>query len=167
MVLIALQFYATGTFQTLKREYAELARIPGIIGSIDGTHIPIQRPILHEKAYVNRKNYHSINVQAIFDARHKYLSGFHELHSEIRMSPTKASWVIVACCVLHNLAIDLNMPLDDDWGVDVDDVDDDADEEEMQGLDARPIGNPTKKDAELRRLGHIKRDGVVRQIFSR
>jgi hypothetical protein len=36
------------------------------------------------------------------------------LHSEIRMSPTKVSWVIVACCVLHNLAIDLNMPLDDD-----------------------------------------------------
>ncbi|KAK4028655.1 hypothetical protein OUZ56_021659 [Daphnia magna] len=52
MVLIALQFYATGTFQTLKREYAEIARIPGIIGSIDGTHIRIQRPILHEKAYV-------------------------------------------------------------------------------------------------------------------
>ena len=58
------------------------------------------------------------------------------------MSPSKVSWVIVGCCVLHNLAFDLNMPFDDDWGVD---VDDDADEEEMQGLDARPIGNPTKK----------------------
>ncbi|EFX75180.1 hypothetical protein DAPPUDRAFT_323650 [Daphnia pulex] len=164
MVLIALQFYATGTFQTLKREYAEIARIPGIIGSIGGTHIRIQRPILHEKAYVNRKNYHSINMRAICDARHKYLSGFHVLHSEIRMSPTKVSWVIVACCVLHNLAIDFNMPLDDDWGVD---VDDNADEEDMQGLHARPIGNPTNKDAELRRLGHIKRDGVAKQIFSR
>ncbi|XP_045022902.1 uncharacterized protein LOC123466829 [Daphnia magna] len=158
MVLIALQFYATGTFQTLKREYAEIARIPGIIGSIDGTHIRIQRPILHEKAYVNRKNYHSINMQAICHARHKYLSvyatkpGFHVLHSEILMSPTKVSWVIVACCVLHNLAINLNMPLDDDWGVDVDDY---VDEEEMQGLDARPIENRTKKNAELRRLGHI------------
>lgn len=114
MVLIALQFYATGTFQTvvgnvlrysqpsvsrsiaavslslslisanhiqfpdnlnnLKREYAEIARIPGVIGSIDGTHIRIQRPILYEKAYVNRKNYHSINVQAICDAGHKFLS---------------------------------------------------------------------------------------------
>jgi hypothetical protein len=31
-----------------------------------------------------------------------------------RMSHTKVSWVIVACCVLHNLAIDLNMPLDED-----------------------------------------------------
>jgi hypothetical protein len=37
----------------------------------------------------------------------------------------------------------------------------------MQGLHVRPIGNPTNKDAELRRLGHIKRDGVARQIFSR
>lgn len=58
----------------MKHEYAEISRIPGIIGSIGGTHIRIQRPILHEKAYVNRKNYHSINMQAICDARHKYLS---------------------------------------------------------------------------------------------
>ncbi len=192
---------------------------------------------------MNRKNYHSINVQAICDARHKFLSvcatkpgschdssifkgstigkkfesgffgtsillgdsgysntpflfipyndpvegykirfnrahkttrctiersfgivkkRFHVLHSEIRMSPTKVSWVIVACCVLHNLAIDLNMPLYDEWNVDVD-----TDEEEIVGLDARPTGNTTQKDAELRRLGHNKRDGVARQIFSR
>ncbi|KAK4009145.1 hypothetical protein OUZ56_018228 [Daphnia magna] len=39
MVLIELQFYATGTFQTLKREYAEIARIPGIIGSIFGFNV--------------------------------------------------------------------------------------------------------------------------------
>lgn len=58
----------------MKHEYAEISRIPGIIGSIGGIHIRIQRHILHEKAYVNRKNYHSINMQAICDARHKYLS---------------------------------------------------------------------------------------------
>ncbi len=40
-------------------------------------------------------------------------------------------------------------------------------EEEIVGLDARPTGNTTQKDAELRRLGHNKRDGVARQIFSR
>ena len=192
---------------------------------------------------MNRKNYHSINVQAICDARHKFLSvcatkpgschdssifkgstigkkfesdffrtsillgdsgysntpflffpyndpvegykirfnrahkttrctiersfgivkkRFHVLHSEIRMSPTKVSWVIVACCVLHNLAIDLNMPLYDDWNVDVDTY-----EEEIVGFDARPTGNTTQKDSELRRLGNNKRDGVARQIFSR
>ncbi|XP_045031108.1 putative nuclease HARBI1 [Daphnia magna] len=114
MVLIALQFYATGTFQTvvgnvlrysqssvsrsiswvslalslishkhicfpanlnnLKIQFAEIARIPGIIGCIDGTHIRLQRPTVHEKAYVNRKNYHSISVQGICDANHKFLS---------------------------------------------------------------------------------------------
>ncbi|KZS20658.1 F14D2.9-like protein [Daphnia magna] len=38
---------------------------------------------------------------------------FNVLQSEIRMSPTKASCITVACCVLHNIAIDRKMPLDD------------------------------------------------------
>ncbi|KAI9557263.1 hypothetical protein GHT06_017086 [Daphnia sinensis] len=90
-VLIALQFYATGTFQTvignflrysqssvccsitavslalslissqhiyfpdslamLKNDFADIARIPGIIGCVDGTHVRLQRPTLFEKAY--------------------------------------------------------------------------------------------------------------------
>ena len=32
-------------------------------GIVDGTHIPILRPNIHEAAYVNRKDFHSINVQ--------------------------------------------------------------------------------------------------------
>jgi hypothetical protein len=35
----------------------------GVVGFIDGTHIRIVRPQNHEKNYVNRKNYHSLNVQ--------------------------------------------------------------------------------------------------------
>ena len=30
---------------------------------MDGTHIPILRPNIHEEAYLNRKDFHSINVQ--------------------------------------------------------------------------------------------------------
>lgn len=37
--------------------------MPGVIGCIDGTHVRIVRPVNFKKAYVNRKNYHSINVQ--------------------------------------------------------------------------------------------------------
>ena len=39
--------------------------INGIIGAVDGCHIPIQRPSEHEYAYVNRKGYHSINLMAV------------------------------------------------------------------------------------------------------
>nr|CAH0110335.1 unnamed protein product [Daphnia galeata] len=278
MVLIALQFYATGTFQTvvgnvLRYSQASVSRSIAAVSlslslisanhirfpdnlnnhafqasldqSIDGTHIRIQRPILYEKAYVNRKNYHSINVQAICDAGYKFLSvcgtkpgschdssifkgsaigkkfesgffgtsillgdsgysntpflfipyndpvegykirfnrahkstrctiersfgilkkRFHVLHSEIRMSPTKVSWVIVACCVLHNLAIDLKMPLDDNWAVDGDDF---HQEENMPELEIRPTGTITQKEAALRRLGNTKRDRVASKTFPR
>ena len=43
-------------------------QLPGIIGCVDGTHIRIQKPSRFEYAYVNRKNYHSINCQIIADS---------------------------------------------------------------------------------------------------
>ncbi|XP_033995593.1 putative nuclease HARBI1 [Trematomus bernacchii] len=39
--------------------------LPGIVGCIDGTHVRIQAPSEHEYLYVNRKGYHSINVQIV------------------------------------------------------------------------------------------------------
>ena len=39
--------------------------MPGVVGCVDGTHVRITRPFEHKKAYVNRKNYHSINVQVM------------------------------------------------------------------------------------------------------
>ena len=41
------------------------------IGCIDGTHVRITAPHQTEPDYVNRKGYHSINVQAICDHRGK------------------------------------------------------------------------------------------------
>jgi hypothetical protein len=38
---------------------------------------------------------------------------FHILHSEIRMRPERVCTIIVACCILHNIAIDHNEPLHD------------------------------------------------------
>lgn len=45
---------------------------PGIIGAVDCTHVKIQAPYENEFAYVNRKNDHSINVQAICTADRKF-----------------------------------------------------------------------------------------------
>lgn len=45
--------------------------MPRVIGCIDGTHITIKRPNLNDypDEYINRHGNHSINVQAVCDAR--------------------------------------------------------------------------------------------------
>ena len=47
-----------------------------MIGCVDGTHIRLQRPSQNEADYINRKGYHSINVQAICDHRGEELEIF-------------------------------------------------------------------------------------------
>ena len=52
----------------LKREFYEIARVPNVVGAIDCTHVRIKPPTVNDYAFINRKNYHSINVQLICDA---------------------------------------------------------------------------------------------------
>ena len=55
--------------------FFEHFRIPEVVGCIDGTHVQIQAPIGDEEpAFVNRLNYHSINVQAVCDEKAKFIS---------------------------------------------------------------------------------------------
>ncbi|KAG0712129.1 putative nuclease HARBI1 [Chionoecetes opilio] len=54
-VLVALRFFASGSFQN-------------IVGDIGGTHVAIKGPSVDENIYVNRKRYHSMNVQVMCDA---------------------------------------------------------------------------------------------------
>jgi hypothetical protein len=51
----------------LKTKFHASAGFPGVIGLIDGTHIRIQAPTAFEMQFVNRKNFHSINVQVVVD----------------------------------------------------------------------------------------------------
>ena len=116
-VLVALQFYATGTMQrvtgdvhgvsqpsvsrcvtavssaltrhsahyihfpttepqqrTIISNFHEIAGFPNVLGCIDGTQIPILAPHTNENTFVCRKGFHSINVQAICDAKLRFLS---------------------------------------------------------------------------------------------
>ncbi|XP_015778386.1 PREDICTED: putative nuclease HARBI1 [Acropora digitifera] len=50
-----------------RNEFICKGAFPGVVGCVDGTHIRLQRPSQNEADYVNRKGYHSINVQAICD----------------------------------------------------------------------------------------------------
>ncbi|XP_063846915.1 putative nuclease HARBI1 isoform X1 [Scylla paramamosain] len=51
----------------------QATQFSGVVGVIDGTHIRIVAPHVDEHVYVNRKRYHNINVQVVFDAHYKIL----------------------------------------------------------------------------------------------
>lgn len=52
-----------------KLQFMALYNFPGILGVIDGTHIAITAlPARVESAYINRKGFHSINVQVVCNA---------------------------------------------------------------------------------------------------
>lgn len=52
-----------------KMAFEQRYNIPGVVGIVDGTHIALSAvPGDIEIAYVNRKHFHSINVQIVCDA---------------------------------------------------------------------------------------------------
>lgn len=46
----------------------QLYGFPGVIGAVDGTHIKISAPKDNSESYINRKGFHSIQLQVIFYA---------------------------------------------------------------------------------------------------
>lgn len=49
---------------------------PGVIGAIDGTHIPIQAPQENPNAYINYKKFFSVILQAVVDGEGKFIDVF-------------------------------------------------------------------------------------------
>lgn len=73
---------------------------------------------------------------------------FHVLHGEIRLSPDKTCQVIVACCILHNICKDRQIPCPLDDG----DLDDNQ-QDDGDGLNVQ--------------LGQNVNDGIrYRQLFA-
>ena len=54
-------------------EFEELYGIPQIVGTIDGCHIEINAPPQNHEDYFNRKQHYSVNLQAIVDAKLKFI----------------------------------------------------------------------------------------------
>lgn len=51
-----------------KQLFMERFQFPGVLGAIDCTHVAILKPTEEEHNFVNRKGFHSLNVQIICDA---------------------------------------------------------------------------------------------------
>ena len=62
---------------------------------------------------------------------------FHCLHGEIRMAPDRVCVIIVACAVLHNMAIDWKEPMLEDTAIDQHSIDESPAIEETAHLAAK------------------------------
>ncbi|XP_039764330.1 putative nuclease HARBI1 [Pararge aegeria] len=56
------------TRNAIKAKFYQKFDFPGVLGCIDGTHVAIIRPKVHEERYFNRKGFHSLNVMIICDS---------------------------------------------------------------------------------------------------
>lgn len=54
-----------------KHRFYQLANFPSIVGVIDCTCVRITAAKENEADFVNRKNYHSVKTQPVFDADYK------------------------------------------------------------------------------------------------
>ena len=52
---------------------------------------------------------HKVTV-CIIERAFGVLKRFHVLHSEVRMAPDRVCTIVVACCILHNIAVILGEP---------------------------------------------------------
>ena len=57
----------------ISAQFLPASTLPNVFGAVDGTHIGVKAPSDEEHIYVNRKNFHSINVQGVCDANMKLL----------------------------------------------------------------------------------------------
>ncbi|VDI29494.1 Hypothetical predicted protein [Mytilus galloprovincialis] len=60
--------------QSVMQGFYNVANFPNVVGAIDGTHIRIRAPSVDEHIYVNRKHYHSVNVQGVCDSDMKFMN---------------------------------------------------------------------------------------------
>ena len=62
-----IKWPAIADFPDITREFDEMGayNFPGVIGAIDGCHIPIEAPNQNANSYYNRKKFHSIILQAV------------------------------------------------------------------------------------------------------
>ncbi|KAJ1526584.1 hypothetical protein ONE63_008170 [Megalurothrips usitatus] len=75
--------------------FEAISAFPKVIGAIDGTHIRVPAPHINPEAYINRKGYHSIQLQGVCDHKARFVHCFvghaGSLHDQrvFRLSPVQ------------------------------------------------------------------------------
>lgn len=97
IIKLALQYiqfpYTPRQQIPIKTGFHSVAGLSNIIGAIDCTHVRIKAPSPDPFPYLNRKHFHSINVQIIADSRNLILSGtFPRRYPRLIYPPKFFSW---------------------------------------------------------------------------
>lgn len=58
------------------QKFEEQRGFPGVLGAIDGSHIPIEAPIKDPEQYINRKGFHSLQLQVVCDMEMMFIDVF-------------------------------------------------------------------------------------------
>ncbi|XP_059195861.1 putative nuclease HARBI1 [Centropristis striata] len=64
-VCVFISFSGHRRLCDIKEEFYRIAGFPNVTGALDCTHLKIKSPGAHEVDFVNRKSFHSINVQMV------------------------------------------------------------------------------------------------------
>lgn len=56
-------------FQSNEEKFYSVRGLHNVVGAIDGCHIPIKAPSIEPAAYINKKGFHSVVLQAVVDSR--------------------------------------------------------------------------------------------------
>jgi len=56
----------------VEQEFRKMAQFPGLIGPVDGCHVPILAPDYCQNDYLDRNHTHSVNLMAICDSSKKF-----------------------------------------------------------------------------------------------
>ncbi|KAJ8935146.1 hypothetical protein NQ314_012964 [Rhamnusium bicolor] len=64
--------------EEIQQQFYSSGQIPGCVGAIDGTYIPIKAPTKNPEVYINRKCFYGITLQAICDYNRKFIDIFFE-----------------------------------------------------------------------------------------
>lgn len=67
--------------EDIKSSFEEEGGFPGIIGVVDGTHVRIRAPEHEPEAYINRKKFHSINIQVLKKDTINYIDNTVQLYN--------------------------------------------------------------------------------------
>jgi len=67
-----IKWPSTAEYKKIADAFESRFGFPGVVGCIDGTHVPIKVPSSDRNSYINRKGYPSINVLAVCDHKMRF-----------------------------------------------------------------------------------------------